>query len=258
MPPTERLEIPGFSVEFGPVPWDTAACGFPVGQVSVIRLGQPDPAALQDTWSRYEAWRDAAGLGLVSCRLAMDQVAEGQWLESAGFRFIELVLQPALDLAAASGGEDPRLRISPAGTGDLGPIGRIAQTALVTDRFTVDPRLPRGASGIRYRRWVESVPGHPTQRLFKIEEDGLLAAFFITEARPDGTCYWHLTAVEPALQGRGYGKRIWRAMLAQARAGGSARVLTTIAVRNLPVVNLYAALGFRFTAPAVTFHWMRA
>jgi RimJ/RimL family protein N-acetyltransferase len=36
---------------------------------------------------------------------------------------------------------------------------------------------------------------------------------------------------------------------------GCDSVSTTVAVRNVRVINLYAKLAFRFRAPAMTFHW---
>ncbi|NIM40420.1 MAG: GNAT family N-acetyltransferase, partial [Hydrogenophaga sp.] len=38
-------------------------------------------------------------------------------------------------------------------------------------------------------------------------------AFFIVEAPAPIEAYWHLTAVAPAFQGQGYGRRVWRAVM---------------------------------------------
>jgi GNAT superfamily N-acetyltransferase len=241
--------LPG--LKFGLVPWDSAACGFPVGQITSVPPGEPAG------WSEYEAWRDREALRMVSCRIGSGRLREGQWLESKGFRFIEMVLQPVFDLANATEACDPGLRVTIATLDDVPAIARIAETAFVTDRFTVDPRLPRGISGIRYRRWVEATPAHPTQRLHRVDADGSLAAFFITELHSDGTCQWHLTAVDPALHGRGLGRRIWQTMLGCARIDGALRISTVISALNTPVINLYAGLGFRFQAPGTTYHWIR-
>jgi RimJ/RimL family protein N-acetyltransferase len=84
-----------------------------------------------------------------------------------------------------------------------------------------------------------------------------LVAFFVTELLPDGTCYWHLNAVAPGVQGKGYGLRAWLTMLRHARDSGARRVRTSIAARNHRALNLYARLGFRFSPPLMTFHWVR-
>ncbi|KAB2660366.1 MAG: GNAT family N-acetyltransferase [Verrucomicrobia bacterium] len=254
---TDRIAVPGLSLEFGLVPWDTAACGFPVAQITDLVLDGRDLESPAEGWRAFEAWRDRADVRLVSCRLPENRLRESMWLEAAGFRCIELVLQTETLLSRTPGLRDLSLQIGPAAAADLPHIASIAEEAFTTDRFSVDFRLPKAASGRRYRRWVESVPTHPTQRLVKIEDDGRIVGFFIVESVAGGTCYWHLTAVAPACQGRGYGKRIWRAMLDRHRAEGMERILTTIAVRNTPVVNLYAGLGFRFAPPQMTLHWVR-
>ena len=81
-------------------------------------------------------------------------------------------------------------------------------------------------------------------------------ALFITETLPGDICYWHLTAIAPHLQGRGYGRRTWETMLEHARRHGARQVRTSIAARNHRVLNLYARLGFHFPPPLMTFHWV--
>lgn len=257
MPNSKCIENPGLLVEFSLAPWDEAACGFPVAQLTRFEVWEHDPTLLHPAWAEFEAWRDAAHVGLVSCRIGANKVREGLWLESAGFRFIEMVLQPTIMLDKGRKEGDSSVEVAIVGPDDIECVAEIARTAFVTDRFTVDPRLPRCASGKRYQRWVESTFGHPTQRLHKAQIDGVVAGFFITENASDGSCYWHLTAVAPAFHGRGYGKRIWRAMMDKAKDDGAVKVTTTIAVRNIPVLNLYAGLGFRFGTASSTYHWVR-
>ena len=194
---------------------------------------------------------------MVACRIDSHQLREGMLLEAKGFHFVEMVVRLELDSSPTRAEADPGIVVLPARPEDLPAIGRIAEIAFVTDRFSVDPRLPRGASGTRYRRWVEATPNHPTQRLFKVEADHTLAAFFITELQPDGICHWHLTAVDPELHGRGLGKRIWRTMLVHAWGAGARRITTVISALNTTVVNLYAGLGFCFHSPSTTYHWIR-
>jgi hypothetical protein len=46
-------------------------------------------------------------------------------------------------------------------------------------------------------------------------------------------------------------------MLARHLGEGVGKVSTTIAARNVPVLNLYSSLRFRFAPPEMTFHWVR-
>ena len=81
-----------------------------------------------------------------------------------------------------------------------------------------------------------------------------MVGFFIVERQSDHGMYWHLTAIDPDHQGRGVGLDLWRTRLLRHRAEGVTSVETTISAHNVAALNLYARLGFTFTAPMMTFH----
>jgi RimJ/RimL family protein N-acetyltransferase len=62
----------------------------------------------------------------------------------------------------------------------------------------------------------------------------------------------------PDKKGQGLGYLVWEAMMLYAKNSGCFNIKTTIAAANLPVTNLYMKLGFRFSAPEMTLHWVRA
>ncbi len=260
----EHLEIDPLrgSIDTGPIglawseaPWDTAIFGYPVVQIS--RIEARDAAVAADL-APFVATCAAGGVGLASCRLAHDRLRESMLLEEIGFRFIEMVYQPQFDnLQSAQFDSTQGLEVVRAGAGDLTEILEVAGAAFGSERFHVDPRLPSRLGDLRYQNWVRSSLDHPAQRLYAVYDGGDLIAFFVTELLADGTCYWHLNAVAPARQGRGYGMRAWRAMMHRARVEGASRVRTSIVARNHRVLNLYARLGFTFPAPSMTFHWVR-
>jgi RimJ/RimL family protein N-acetyltransferase len=179
-------------------------------------------------------------------------------LEQRGFRFIEVIYRPQLIAVREAAFPKDDLEISPATDRDLPTIEEIAGSAFKTDRFHLDPRISDDFADRRYRRWVRTTLQHPSQRLLKVSEAGNIVAFFIVERFPDGRCYWHLTAIAPAVQRKGLGKRVWRAMIMHHRHEVVDRIETTISAHNVAVLNLYAGLGFRFQPPAMTFHWYRA
>jgi RimJ/RimL family protein N-acetyltransferase len=235
--------------------WDSAVFGYPVVQIS--RIEARDGAAAADL-APFVAARAAGGVGLASCRLSCERLRESMLLEEIGFCFIEMVYQPEFgDLQSAGPGDAQGLEVVRAGAAQLAEIVAVAGAAFGNERFHVDPRLSSRLGDLRYQNWVRSSLDHPTQRLYAVCEGGQLVAFFVTELLVDGTCYWHLNAVAPARQGRGYGMRAWRAMMHQARVDGASRVRTSIVARNHRVLNLYARLGFNFPAPSMTFHWVR-
>ena len=254
-PLRDSLHTSDLHLEWSEAPWDTVIYGYPVLQINRIEVH--GPAAGHD-FAAFEHARDVCGSGLASCRLPHDRLRESMLLEEAGFRFIEMLYLPELDLLArAAGLSESGLEVRPATSEDLPRVLEIAGNAFHNERFHVDPRLSPKQSDRRYQNWAASSLKHSSQCLFVLYDGPALVAFFVIENFVDGTCYWHLNAVAADYQGRGYGRRAWSAMIEQAKAGGARRLRTSIVARNHRVLNLYARLGFRFPAPLMTFHWVR-
>lgn len=235
------------------VPWDTAAFGFPVAEVTRLDLG-PSGSPAGGLFAAFDAWCASRDVRLASCRLDHLQLRESMELEANGFRFVEMVYEPARaigDLALA-----PRhpIEVREAGEADLPAIEAIAASAFGTGRFLLDHRLPPDLSHRRYRAWVRSSFEGGAQSVLAAELESDLVGFFIVEPRPDATVYWHLTAIAPGWQGRGIGQSVWQTMLLRHAAEGARTVRTTISAHNLAVLNLYARLGFSFSAARMTFH----
>lgn len=250
-----KIDTENLTLKWSEAPWDTVIFGFPVFQIDHIEVHAP--GAIVD-FQAFEQARELAGSSLVSCRLACDRLRESMLLESKNFRFIEMVLHP--ELARPSGQfvpDNQGLNIKLATGDDLPEIIDIAGRSFGHERFHVDPRLPAKLGDLRYQNWVRSSLDHARQRLHVLRDDENVVAFFVTEMLPDGTCYWHLNAVAPVWQGQGYGRRAWSAMISQAWAEGASRIQSSIVARNNRVLNIYARLGFNFTQPAMTFHWVR-
>ena len=250
------LAIPNLRLVARLIPWDTVFFGFTVGQIDTLECPKPhfNSAALHP----FFQWLDQNVVRLVSCRLPCDRLVESMLLEECGFKFVETVLHPYLNLPVSRCQDEDELVIAPATLADIPVLETIAANAFTTGRIHVDPRLGPTMGDRRYSRWVTNCLDHPSQRLFKVTNaEDMIIGLFITEAGPDQSMYWHLTAIAPECQGQGYGWRVWRAMLTRHTQEGMRSVSTTITARNIPVLNLYAKLGFRFLPPEITFHWIR-
>lgn len=250
------IDVPALQLSWSETPWDSALFGFPVWHIDRMRCGSPRAAAAS-AFAHFEAQRAAAGCRFASSRIGADLVEESLLLQQRGFCLIETLYNPEIDLSGAceSATAVQLLEAHRAAGDEVPALAAIAGAAFGHERFHVDPRVPRGLGDQRYRNWVQSVPGHSSQRLFALRDGSRTVAFFVTELLPDGTCFWHLNAVEPALQGRGYGPRAWATMIHVARNEGALRVRSAIVARNVRVLNLYARLGFRFLPPLCTYHW---
>jgi len=252
----EQVATGALRMSWSRAPWDEAVCAYPVLQITQMQVLAGDAA--QDM-TAFERSRDEIGAGLVSCRLPHDGLRESMLLEDHGFRFIEMMYQPEIALSGvALDGKQDQLSVSRATDDDMQLLLEVAGTAFRNERFWMDPRIAPGVSDRRYQNWVASSHRHASQELHVVRASGQTIAFFVLELLPGGICYWHLTALAPGAQGKGYGRRVWTTMLAHAAGRGARRVRTCIAARNVRVLNLYARLGFHFLPPTMTFHWVRA
>ena len=249
------LNTGGLRLEASLAPWDGEVLGFGVAQITQFKI--LDTSTFDADFAVFSEWARDQNCGLVSCRLGMDKLRELMLLEAHGFRFIETVMHPVNSRLAELDIADQGVCVLPAEEMDLPALCHIAETAFGNERFHVDPRIPAGAGGRRYGRWVIATPAHPRQRLLKIAEDGDIFGFFIIEDLLCGRSYWHLAAIAPWRQGKGHGRRAWLSMLRWHRLQDRREVATTISSRNVAVLNLYASLNFRFEPPEMTFHWMR-
>jgi ribosomal protein S18 acetylase RimI-like enzyme len=252
---TATIEADGATIEVFVVPWDTRIFGFTVAQISRIDLGgNTRPAGLIEA---FDAWCTEHGVEFVTCRLDHLRLPESMLLESVGFRFVEMVYEPRLEPLGPVPEPRHRIDIAEGDRDDVDAIASIAHEVFSTGRFLLDWRLPAELSKRRYADWVRTSFDSSEQQVLKAEADGALVGFFIVERRADDSVYWHLTAIAPGHQGQGLGLSLWLTMLRRHEAEGASGVRTTISGHNVPVMNLYARLGFSLSAPQMTFHWLR-
>lgn len=236
-------------------PWDTDCFGFAVAQVDTFVLRG---TATSEALAPLLDWFDRHAIRFASCRLPSASLGESMLLEACGFRYLETALHPHADLSGFAIHEPDTLVIMEAGDEDMNEMEAIAASVFDHGRIHADPRLGPELGNRRYARWVSNYRSYAGQVLLKVlDNEGAIIALFITQDGPDRSIYWHLTAIAPGHQGKGYGTRVWKAMLAKHAKDGVRTIRTTITATNINVLNLYAKLGFRFSAPEMTFHWMR-
>jgi ribosomal protein S18 acetylase RimI-like enzyme len=242
----------GAAMECFLVPWDTEIFGFPVAQIGRLEIGEGADAG--GVLRAFDGWCADQRVRLASCRLDHARLRESMALEEVGFRFVEMVHEPRLDLIDRIAAPRRVIQITEALEDDLAAIEEIAYSAFTTGRFLLDWRLPPELSRRRYAAWVRNSFRDPDHAVLKATADGELIGFFIVETRLDGSVYWHLTAIAPRWQGKGMGMSLWRTMLLRHRTDDATSVSTTISGHNPPALNLYARLGFKFGAAQMTFH----
>lgn len=252
---SDRVSIAGTSIEYGLVPWDSEIFGFPVAEIRNIEIAaQAEPSTAFET---FRTWCDDHRVRFVTCRLDHRNLRESMFLEQMGFCFIEMVFSPRLVNLHEVAFPPSGVSWVAAGIADLPEIEGIAGTAFGTGRYLLDWRLEPELSHRRYQTWVRNSFSDSRHSVLKGCVNGEIAGFFIVERKADDRFYWHLTAVAPAWQGKGVGKRLWQAMIMEHKHAGGRQIETTVSAHNPPVLNLYARLGFELRLPKTTFHWIR-
>jgi ribosomal protein S18 acetylase RimI-like enzyme len=248
----ERLESPALELTYHLTPWDEPVFPGPTAAISSIRVKRELESA--DAFEIFRAWCMSAGVSLVSCRLFQGQLTECGFLEKQGFRFIELNYRP-FRVGLGEFADDPDIEISEAAPEDAAEISAFAGRIFDTGRLHVDPQVGPEIGSRRYRIWAANAFRNPGQCVLKCRLEGRIVAFMVVEQPDPTTRFWSLVGLAPGLQGRGLGRRVWRAMLAFHRRDGVNAVSTSVSSHNTKVHNLYASLGFQFPAPTITLHW---
>lgn len=252
----EQMRSPSLTVEYFKVPWDTEIIGHPV--VEIASLAVVEERTAHSEFSKFAGWLRSEDVHLCSCRIKHDRIQEIALLQEFGFTFIELNYRP--EIADLPSQELPLsdVDIATASSDDVGYLVDLAGKTYEYGRFHQDVRLGPDIGNRRYGIWMRNAFSRPTQEVLKCLIDGRLAAFFVVEHSPGDHCHWALVGMTPDFVGRGMAKRVWRGLLHWHRSHGVRSVSTSISSHNVPVLNLYASLGFRFPLPAVTLHWMPA
>jgi len=260
--PTLALASPALQLAAALVPWDTESFCVSVAQVQHIEVH--DRPAADAEMQHLLTWFDIQGVQLAACRLDHSRLLESSALERIGFRFIEMVygmeINPQRLQPGADASKDASLGVQwrRACKADLAELQQLAADAFATGRWNMDWSVGQALGGHRYADWVARSLAEPKHEILCAVVECQTIGLFIVEPAGDGSVYWHLTAVEPKWQGRGIGKAMWGSMLHRHAQDGATSVRTTISTRNVPVVNLYARLGWRFVNCQMTYHWASA
>jgi RimJ/RimL family protein N-acetyltransferase len=128
------------------------------------------------------------------------------------------------------------------------PVLAICHGAFAYDRFHRDFELDREQADRRYDRWLRQL--HDGGELYGLFLGDALAGFIGLTANR-----MVLHAMAPEYRGKGLAKYLWSVACAHFFDQlGIEELESSISVANLPVVNLYASLGFRFRRATDVYH----
>lgn len=247
------------------IPWESRNLGVESFALADSFVATPDEALLCASLQRKI---EDNGRIFAQARLAKQQLVLSSMLERYGFSFVEATLKPFTVLRKnprldefvndrlsvvpgrfASGG----LHVRPLDRqveGDCRRVREIAAESFTDDRFHLDPLCSTEMADRRFVFWVDDLLADGTVIVTLLVWDGTVIAFMAR--RGD---HLILAGFARSHVNSGLGEYLWLAVLAEMRAAGLPQARTLIACNNIPVLNLYSRLGFKFRDPEVTFHY---
>ncbi|PKO70591.1 MAG: GNAT family N-acetyltransferase [Betaproteobacteria bacterium HGW-Betaproteobacteria-16] len=214
---------------FRPVPWDTAALG-----IDAYEIEEPKPEELDI----------AANLpGHYTVRV--DPLTPKMLLHKYGFYYCDTLLEPYTDIDHFVAFDDAAVVVCDNATIDS--LLSICHGAFKHDRFHRDFNVPAHQADLRYDNWLSQM--HSAGEVRGLLYRDKLAGFIATQGSS-----LVLHALAETVRGRGLSKCLWTPVCRALFESGQTEVTSSVSSTNLPVLNLYARLGFRFRNPVDIYH----
>lgn len=252
---TESIETQSLELDVAEIPWDSSLLSAPVAEIRRIKIS--DPKLANRDYEAFLDWCADRHIVFCSCRLAQDRTQDACFLQRHGFYFIELNYRPELRDLSARTYAPTGIRVHEAAQKDAPILADMAEQTIQYGRFHQDPWIGAPLGRKRYRQWLLNAFTIARQQVLVCTSGGVIVAFFVVEHAAPDRCFWSLIGFSPQVNGSGLGTRVWQSMLAYHRRKGVDIVSTSISSHNVPVMNLYVKLGFRFPEPSITLHWHR-
>lgn len=237
------------------IPWDSDTFGFPVAACEISAADLDDAEANEFVRLLHE-WLTRRGVAVCSSTVGPADTSWRSALDRAGFRFVDMTLEPSLAGLQTAHLPKCRFPVRAARPEDGDAIRAIAATSFVHGRYHADPLFPRELANLRYRNWVSralSSPG-PEDSILVLEQGGRVRGFFHVVVS-DSSADLRLVAVSEEVKSTIIGFELYVATLHEMRRRGIQRVTSVISATNTAVLNVHAKLGFRFDNCRLIYHW---
>lgn len=212
-------------------PWDARALGIPTFELTAV--GADTPALM------------AGASGHFTAKIPPREDASP--LRRAGFYYCDTLLEPWGGPADLRPAEDPQASF--VRDMDWADLDRIGHGAFF-GRYHRDPAISRERADARYDQWLREL--HEKGAVYGLLHGGRPAGFIAAE---EGMFVLH--AMAPEFRGRGLARALWTLVIRDQFAQGWNMIHSSVSAGNLPIVNLYASLGFRFRNPLDVYHaWL--
>ena len=177
--------------------------------------------------------------------IKVNPLADKRILFEYGFYYCDTLLEPFCP-------RNRLLRFERDGIGlskehSLSDLLKICHGAFEHGRFHRDFNISKELADLRYDRWLEQLYEMGDVIGFVVENE--LVGFVATSKSK-----LVLHAIAPEWRGKGLAKYLWSAVCVELFKRGHDELQSSVSAANLPVMNLYASLGFRFRNPVDIYH----
>jgi ribosomal protein S18 acetylase RimI-like enzyme len=210
------------------VPWDSVALG-----CEAWELASAAPEILAQ----------ARAAGHYTVRVS--PLADKRALHEHGFYYCDTLIEPYC--AAREFKPQPHAAAGLNRNAALDPLLAICRGAFQQGRFHRDFNVESARADRRYENWLKTL--HGAGKVYGLTWGGELAGFIAHEG---GKLVLH--ALGPKHRGRGLARHLWSAVCADLARQEVSELTSSISATNLPALNLYASLGFRFRNAVDVYH----
>lgn len=242
--------------------WDTRHFGYPVASIDYFfvekSIGGREAAFLLVT--RFNKWIEENSIKFGSIKVFPDNNIS-QVLGENGFYYVgnEFILSKSLPDSSLEERLSENIRLFKPNDRDY--LLKIIEDVSWLGRFHSDFHIDKRQADQLYISWLSNGIKKNNSALTVLEVNG----------KPSGFVLWsyehlskkskdlmigdqELVAIDRAVQGKGYGKALYRGALIQMQKAGIDLVKTCIAANNAPALNNQVGLGFGLNYNIVIFH----
>lgn len=174
----------------------------------------------------------------------VDPLSSKKFLHEYGFYYCDTLIEPYCRQSDFKYCKHDDVKLSrSANIEDLVAISHGAFYGRFHRDFNIDKRL----ADLRYDTWLRQL--YDAGNVFSIMFDNVVAAFFGYSANKIV-----LHAMAKKYRGKGLAKYLWSAACKELFAMGHGEIASSISISNIPAVNLYRSLGFKFRNPLDVYH----
>lgn len=216
-------------LDMHPTPWDKAVFG-----IDCFEITKVSEAALAHA---------VATPGHYSVKI--DPLASKALLHKYGFYYTDTLIEPFCKCADVIEFKHPDIAIDE--TVDIDLLLPMCDESFVHGRFHRDFNLTSNKANLRYKQWLKQLA----------DEGNVLGLFYRGEtagfiAQNKGNLLLH--TIDSKFRGQGLAKYFWSATCQKLANHGIQEIRSSISASNLPVLNLYCSLGFRFRKAMDIYH----